>query len=57
MSLGPCVRPQCEHMFVKRELAEKARALRRHEGMSMKRIAAELGVAVSSVSRGHATSS
>jgi transcriptional regulator with XRE-family HTH domain len=38
-------------MFVKRELAEAARQLRRDEGMSMKRIAASLGVSLGSVSR------
>jgi transcriptional regulator with XRE-family HTH domain len=38
-------------MFVKRELASQARVLRQEEGMSMKNIAASLGVAVSSVSR------
>jgi transcriptional regulator with XRE-family HTH domain len=36
---------------VKRELAEQARELRRTEGIPMKRIAATLGVSLSSVSR------
>ena len=38
-------------MFVKRELADEARRLRREHAMPMKRIAASLGVSLGSVSR------
>jgi hypothetical protein len=44
------VRPPCEHVFVKTEEREIARALRRDAGLPIKEIARRLGVSASSVS-------
>jgi transposase-like protein len=48
---GGSVRVLCEHAFVKREARDRARRLRRDEGLAIGAIAVRLGVAKSSVSR------